>query len=69
MDAAEGFREFAELTVDCRREVVLDMADLAFLDSSGVRAILQFAGFSCPNGLVLHRPRENVQRVLDMLED
>jgi anti-anti-sigma factor len=66
MGACEEFREFAELAVDGRREVVLDVVDLAFLDSAGVRAILRLAGLSCPNGLVLHLPRENVQRVLDM---
>jgi anti-anti-sigma factor len=43
MEACEEFREFAELAVDGRREVVLDVVDLAFLDSAGVRAILRLA--------------------------
>ena len=67
-DAADEFHGFAEVAVDGRQEVVLDIADVSLLDTGGVRAILRLAGFSCPNGLVLHLPRENVQRVLDTLK-
>jgi anti-anti-sigma factor len=66
MDAADDFLEIAEAGVDGTREVVLDIADLGFIDSSGVNAILQLAATSCPNGMVLGRPREGVQRVLDI---
>jgi anti-anti-sigma factor len=66
MDAADDFLEIAEARVDGTREVVLDIADLGFIDSSGVNAILQLAATSCPNGMVLRRPREGVQRVLDI---
>jgi anti-sigma B factor antagonist len=66
MDATDDFLEIAEARVDGTREVVLDIADLGFIDSAGVRAILQLAATSCPNGMVLHRPREGVQRVLDI---
>jgi anti-anti-sigma factor len=66
MDATDDFLEIAEARVDGAREVVLDIADLGFIDSAGVTAILQLAATSCPNGMVLHRPREGVQRVLDI---
>lgn len=66
MDTADDFLEIAEASVDGTREVVLDIADLGFIDSAGVRAILQLAATSCPNGMVLRRPREGVQRVLDI---
>jgi anti-anti-sigma factor len=66
MDAADDFLEIAEARVDGAREVVLDIADLGFIDSAGVRAILHLAATSCPNGIVLHRPREGVQRLLDI---
>lgn len=66
MDAADDFLEIAEASLDGTREVVLDIADLGFIDSAGVRAILQLAATSCPNGMVLRRPREGVQRVLDI---
>lgn len=66
MDAADDFLEIAEARVDGTSEVVLDIADLGFIDSAGVRAILHLAATSCPNGMVLHRPREGVQRLLDI---
>lgn len=66
MDAADDFLEIAEASVDGTREVVLDIADLGFIDSVGVGAILQLAATSCPKGIVLSRPREGVQRVLDI---
>ncbi len=66
MGAANDFLEIAEASVDGTHEVVLDIADLGFIDSAGVRAILQLAATSCPNGMVLQRPREGVQRVLDI---
>jgi len=66
MDATDDFLEIAEARVDGAREVALDIADLGFIDYAGVRAILQLAATSCPNGMVLHRPREGVQRVLDI---
>lgn len=66
MGTADDFLEIAEARVDGTHEVVLDIADLGFIDSSGVRAILHLAASSCPNGMVLRRPREGVQRVLDI---
>ncbi len=65
-DAADDFLEIAEAGVDGTHEVILDIADLGFIDSAGVKAILHLAATSCPNGVVLHRPREGVQRVLDL---
>jgi anti-anti-sigma factor len=65
-DAADDFLDIAEASVDGTHEVILDIADLGFIDSGGVRAILQLAATSCPNGIVLYRPREGVQRVLDI---
>jgi ABC-type transporter Mla MlaB component len=47
MDAADDFLDIAEARVDGAREVVLDIADLGFIDSAGVRAILQLAATSC----------------------
>ena len=66
MDAADDFLRLAEASVDGTHEVVLDIADLGFIDSAGVGAILRLASTSCPNGIVLRRPREGVQRVLDI---
>ena len=67
MASADDFREFAKTVVDPRREVILDVAELAFLDTSGVRAILRLAETTCPKGLVLRWPRDNVLRALEIL--
>lgn len=66
-EAADDFREYAASNVDGSREVVLDIAELAFLDSAGARAIMRLAALSCPQGLVLHHPRANVRRIFDIL--
>jgi anti-sigma B factor antagonist len=58
------FRQFASSVVDGEHEVVLDIAELEFIDTTGISAILGFAEADCPNGLVLRSPKDNVQRVL-----
>lgn len=67
MASADDFGDFAFGAIDRSREVILDLSDLAFLDSSGAKAILRLAADACPHGLVLLHPRDNVQRVLDIL--
>jgi anti-anti-sigma factor len=60
----ERFLRTATAQVDGRREVVLDLSELTFLDSSGIRAILRFADFVCAKGLFLRDPSESVETVL-----
>jgi anti-anti-sigma factor len=67
MASADDFRDFAKRVVDPTREVVLNIADLAFVDSSGVRAILRLAETACPNGVLLRWPPNNVLRTLEIL--
>ena len=67
MASAGDFRDFAAGTVDATREVVLDISELAYLDSSGIKAIIRLCEYSCPHGLILRWPRANVQRVLDIV--
>ena len=67
MASADDFLDFARTVVDPTREVVLYIADLAFPDSSGVRAIIRLAETTCPNGLVLRWPRNNMLHALDIL--
>lgn len=64
MADADEFLDYATSAVDGSREVVLDCADLTFLDSHGIKAIVRLAQSACPHGLVLRSPRENVQRAL-----
>lgn len=63
----EHFGTFAASNVDGSHEVVLDIAELTFLDSSGLRAIMRLAAFECPAGLVLHWPRASVRSLLDLV--
>jgi anti-anti-sigma factor len=67
MASADDFREFAKTAIDPTREVVLTIADLTFVDTSGVRTILRLAETACPNGLVLRWPPNNVLRTLEIL--
>jgi anti-anti-sigma factor len=48
-----------------RWQPVLDLSELSFLDSTGIRAILQLAR-TCQQVVVLRHPRPNVRRVLDV---
>jgi anti-sigma B factor antagonist len=62
----ERFLRTATAQVDGRREVVLDLSELTFLDSSGIGAIVRFANFVCTKGLLLRNPSESVANVLAM---
>jgi anti-anti-sigma factor len=67
MAVAGEFRELATSALDPTREVVLDIGDLAFIDSAGLRSIVRLSEDVCPFGIVLRSPRDNVLRVLEML--
>ena len=67
MAAVDDFRQFASMVLDGKQEVVLDIADLAFIDTSGINAILRLTETICPHGVVLRSPRNNVQRALEIL--
>ena len=67
MAGATTFWEQASSALDPTREVVIDLNDLEFIDSAGLRAILRLSEDLCPYGIVLRSPRDNVLRVLEML--
>lgn len=67
MAAANEFWERATAALDPTREVVLDVGDLEFVDSAGLRAIVRLSEDVCPYGLVLRSPKDNVLRVIEML--
>lgn len=54
--------------VDDTADIVLDLADLAFMDSSGLRVIISTNGTLSDGGgtLVLRRPGRTVQRILSI---
>jgi anti-sigma B factor antagonist len=66
MAQMERFLRTATAHVDGRREVVLDLSELTFLDSSGIGAIVRFAHFVCGKGLFVRNPSEGVRTVLAM---
>lgn len=66
--SADDLRTFIASMADASREVVLDIADLSFMDSSGVKAIVRLAETACPHGIVLKWPRDNVLRALELME-
>jgi anti-anti-sigma factor len=48
-------------------EVVLDLADVGFIDSMGVRSLVLFArGTAC--GVVLRYPQDSVMRIFELLQ-
>jgi len=53
---------------DPTKEVVLDLSGLTFIDSGGLKAIMRLAVEACPLGVVIQAPRDNVLRVLDIVE-
>jgi anti-anti-sigma factor len=67
MASADEFWKLATSALDPTREVVLDVGDLEFVDSAGLRAIVRLSEDACPYGIVLRSPRDNVLRVLEML--
>jgi anti-anti-sigma factor len=66
--SADDLRIFIASMADASHEVVLDIADLAFMDSSGVKAIVRLAETACPHGILLKWPRDNVLRALELME-
>jgi anti-anti-sigma factor len=52
-------------------EVILDLSELEFMDSTGIRAFMTIATEAWPRGLVLRSPRRAVRNVIDIvrLED
>ena len=67
LSAIETFRLAIETSADAEREIVLDLTDLTFLDSSGIRAILTMAQEIGTNGVLLRNPRPNVRRVIELI--
>jgi anti-anti-sigma factor len=65
MAAAVDFARIAGSALDGRRELVLDMTRLEFLDSSGIRAIVDLA-MRTDRGILLRGPNRTVRRAIDL---
>lgn len=67
MATAAGLTELLRAAADENDPVVLDFSGVSFMDSSGLRALLEGAGL--PNGsgpVVIVNPSPQVRRVLDI---
>lgn len=52
-------------------EVIFDLSELEFIDSTGIRAFVTIAKEASPRGVVLRSPRRAVRKVINLtrLED
>jgi anti-anti-sigma factor len=66
MATAEGLSELLRAAVDGSHPVVLDFSGVSFMDSSGLRALLEGAGLPNGSGVVIVNPSSQVRRVLDI---
>ena len=67
MESMEAFERVIGSGLDGTGEVVLDLADLTFIDSMGVRT-LALLSHRVGGGVVLRYPQDAVWRVLEMLQ-
>jgi anti-anti-sigma factor len=67
MSSIETFRMAVETSADPEQEIVLELKDLTFLDSSGIRAILTMAQEIGTKGVLLRNPQPNVRRVIELI--
>jgi anti-anti-sigma regulatory factor len=54
------------LELDGAGELVPDVSRLSFIDSTGIRAILNLAAKTAPRPVVIRHPRPNVEHVLNV---
>ena len=64
--ALDVFEAVMSAVQDSQGELVLDLSELTFLDSTGIRAIIVVAG-EAAGGVVLRRPTPPVRRILDLV--
>jgi anti-sigma B factor antagonist len=65
---ADGLIDAASAVVPDEGDLVLDLTDLTFIDSSGVRGLVTISGLLHGGGrLILHDPAPAVRRVLDLV--
>lgn len=65
MATADGLTELLQ-TVEGDDPVVLDFSGVSFMDSSGLRAILEGVGLPNRGAVVIQHPSAQVRRVLDI---
>jgi anti-anti-sigma factor len=66
--SAGAFRAAVTSNVDPKEEVVIDLTELRFLDSTGVKVTIYLAQRFCERGIVLRNPWPNVGRLLRIVD-
>lgn len=67
MGSADGFIRSVMASLDSQRELVLDATELDFIDSTGIRALLDVARVVRPIPVVVRSPRANVAKVFEIV--
>ncbi len=68
LDLATAARLEAEVLaqIEGHEELVVDLSELTFIDSTGIRTLIQIATAVTPKPVILRSPRPNVQHVFDL---
>jgi anti-anti-sigma factor len=66
LSAMDDFLQVAMSAAGIRKETVLDLSGLDFVDSSGLRAILTLARGINGQAVVLRNPTKNVRHVIEI---
>jgi anti-anti-sigma factor len=66
--SAEQFRHGMEPALDSTGEVVIDLSEVTFMDSFGIRSVALLARMVGDRGVVLRYPQDPVLRVLELLD-
>jgi anti-anti-sigma factor len=65
--SADALEATVRASLNGQADVILDVADLTFVDSTGIRAFIRLAKQSAPRRVVLRNPQRNVERVLEIV--
>jgi anti-sigma B factor antagonist len=67
--ATDAYKRMLELNLRPGAQLVLDLSGLTFMDSTGIRLILQAGEYASMRGagLVIVRPPDRVMRVLELV--
>jgi anti-anti-sigma factor len=68
LGSAEQFRHGMEPALDSRGEVVIDLSEVTFMDSFGLRSVALLARMVGDRGVLLRYPQDPVLRVLELLD-
>jgi len=65
--SADGLEREVLMRLAAQGDVVFDVTDLSFVDSTGIRSFLRVAREITPRCLILRRPQRHVAHVLEIV--